>query len=522
MRRFSSYGPVNEKSHYYVPRKELLEKGYTQLKGENPEEGGHYFTVWAPRQTGKTWMMQELVQQIKQSGQYHVAMISMESAKYEKDEKDILDVFINKMRIGFEMEFPAIEKFKEIHHLFTAQYFHKPVILIIDEFDALDEHFINSFAGIFRDIFLSRTGEPDKTSEEKYYLLHGLALIGVRSVLGIENVQGSPFNIQRSVQIPYFSIEEVQGMFQWYERESGQSIEPAVIDQLYKETNGQPGLTCWFGELLTEGFNWYTNDTSKPITMEEFEIVYAAATYALPNNNIMNLISKAKEKANKTQILKMFQTDEKLEFSFDNKTMNALYMNGLVAQEIVDQKKYYLKFAYPFVQKRLFNYFADDYFNDMRKLVDPFISMAEVMTDTVLYIPKIMNLYQTYLKKNSSWLFKAVPWRTDKRIFEAIFHFNLYSYLHQFLKSPGGQVIPEFPTGNGWNWLKSFWWCSWSPLMIPAGPSMRWSLPACSLKFPFPLHHSHIPTHRHPSFFFNLFLFFFLFLLVLDKSGGVQ
>ncbi len=30
-----------------------------------------------------------------------------------------------------------------------------------------------------------------------------------------------------------------------------------------------------------------------------------------------------------------------------------------------------------------------------------------------------------------------------------IFHFNLYSYLDSFLKSPGGNVFPEFPTGNG-------------------------------------------------------------------------
>ncbi len=61
MRRFSSYGPVNDRIHYYAPRTELIERGYTQLIGETPDEGGHYFTVWAPRQTRKTWTMQELV-----------------------------------------------------------------------------------------------------------------------------------------------------------------------------------------------------------------------------------------------------------------------------------------------------------------------------------------------------------------------------------------------------------------------------------------------------------------------------
>jgi len=40
MRQFSSYGPVNTKLHYYVPRKALIEGIITQLKGKSPEEGG--------------------------------------------------------------------------------------------------------------------------------------------------------------------------------------------------------------------------------------------------------------------------------------------------------------------------------------------------------------------------------------------------------------------------------------------------------------------------------------------------
>jgi len=50
MRKFDSLRPVNTKLHYYVPRDALIEQAYTQLVGENPDEGGHYITVWAPRQ----------------------------------------------------------------------------------------------------------------------------------------------------------------------------------------------------------------------------------------------------------------------------------------------------------------------------------------------------------------------------------------------------------------------------------------------------------------------------------------
>jgi hypothetical protein len=41
MRRFTSYGPVNNKLHYYAPREETIKRAYTQLMGEEPLEGGH-------------------------------------------------------------------------------------------------------------------------------------------------------------------------------------------------------------------------------------------------------------------------------------------------------------------------------------------------------------------------------------------------------------------------------------------------------------------------------------------------
>jgi hypothetical protein len=61
-----------------------------------------------------------------------------------------------------------------------------------------------------------------------------------------------------------------------------------------------------------------------------------------------------------------------------------------------------------------------------------------------------MQLYERYLQKNRHWLFKDAPRRsTDLRIFEAVYHFNLFMYLSRFLENHRGQVTPEFPTGNG-------------------------------------------------------------------------
>jgi hypothetical protein len=47
------------------PRQALIETGVQQLIGSPEEEGGHYFTIWAPRQTGKTWLMRQIQQAIE-------------------------------------------------------------------------------------------------------------------------------------------------------------------------------------------------------------------------------------------------------------------------------------------------------------------------------------------------------------------------------------------------------------------------------------------------------------------------
>ncbi len=64
MRRFTSYGPVDCQEHFCVRRKELVRNCAGRIVG-NPEKGGHYFTIWAPRQTGKTWIMRQVKKKIE-------------------------------------------------------------------------------------------------------------------------------------------------------------------------------------------------------------------------------------------------------------------------------------------------------------------------------------------------------------------------------------------------------------------------------------------------------------------------
>ncbi len=195
-------------------------------------------------------------------------------------------------------------------------------------------------------------------------------------------------------------------------------------------------MICWFGELLTEGYEDYQVDTERPITMENFERVYAAATYVLPNNTILNIISKAKQEPYKAFVLDLFKTDEKVEFAYDNPDINFLYMNGVIDQKSPEKARYYIKFSCPFVQKRLFNYFSNELFLYMGKLFEPFADLSDTITEQELRLKGLLTHYQRHLQLNKEWLFKQAPRRADLRIYDAVYHFNLYMYTERTLKFP--------------------------------------------------------------------------------------
>ncbi len=445
MRRFSSYGPVDTDLHYYVPRQELVDRACAELLGEDPAKEGHCITVWAPRQRGKTWVMQQTLWRLRQDTRFDVLKINLEHLKMTAEVDRVVQAIAGEIIGSLNLPGITVSVLAELYNVFRRGVLKKPLILILDEFDALPEAAITGIAGVFRNIYTSRRDAGDRTTEPKDYLLHGVALIGVRGVLGIESRTGSPFNVQRSLYIPNLTFAEVESMFRWYERESGQPVAQAVIERIYAETRGQPGLTSWFGELLTETYNTYR---SRPLTLTELDRVLLWATDGLGNANILNLISKAKQEPHKTIVLELFRTDEKQLFHYDDPLLNFLYLNGVVDIE-EGPDRLYVQFPCPFVERRLFNYFAGELVADTGRLYAAFEDLDAVITAERVHVVNLLRRFERYLQENRDWLLKDAPRKSNLRPYEAVFHFILYRYLADFLQSYRGRVWPEFPTGNG-------------------------------------------------------------------------
>jgi len=428
MRTFSSYGPINKDLHYHAPRTELINQITEQLCGNG---NGHYITVWAPHQTGETWLIKQAMARLRSDTDFDVAILFMPSASLIPSDEVVLKIFVGDLERQLGHELPVASSWSDLPRIFHRDYLQRPLILFLDEFDKIGQKCIDSFIDLFRGIYAQRISQL-RDGKQPDYLLHSLALIGVRSVRDVESSSDSPFSTQRGVHVPNLTPEEVNGIFQWYQDESGQTIEPGVVDQIYEEFRGQPGLTCWFGEQLAEHYN----RREETITQRDFDIAYSAALQELPNNNIVNIISKAKQPEYKPMVLKMFQTDQKQPFYYDDPRTNFLYMNGVVDFEIVEGVERYLRFPSLFVQRRLFNFFSVELFLSLGRLYDPLIDLTPVIDEERIDIGQLMRLYQEYLTEYNDRLFQNVPRRAiDNRPYEAVYHFNLYMYLSQFLRS---------------------------------------------------------------------------------------
>lgn len=469
MRYFNSYGPVDAEQHFCVPRYKLVDQCIGHLIG-HPEKGGNYFTIWAARQTGKTWLMQQAMHEIPQRYGDTFAIHSFSLGAM--DDFEYNDIRFNQDTGGailpaalssiLEHKLPGnpqIHMWEDFIALFRRNggLWDRPVILLIDEVDSAAPLLLDMLVRRFREMYIDRS----------YTWLHGLALTGVRAVVGLDSLRGSPFNVQRSLHVPNFTVDEVRDLYQQYQDESGQAIDPAVVDKVYDVTRGQPGLVSWFGELLTETYNPTPpyqllqeskhGEVLRPIGLDTWQRVWLKARFAEPNNTILNLIAKARMHENQEFLIELFRKAD-VPFSFHDPLHNHLYMHGVISSETIKKPNGELqeicRFTSPFIQDCIYQALGKELVTDTQTVLalQPLDRLEDVFQAPTLNLPALLTRYKDYLARLKT---KGInPWKsqprrdTDAQLTEAVGHFHLYAWLQQAIGNYCA-VSPEFPTGNG-------------------------------------------------------------------------
>ena len=334
MRRFGTQGRVYLEDHYVVPRTAEIADFINRVKE------GRYIVLFAPRQTGKTTFFQlALAALTAEDSTYFPIQLNFEvyedctpSAFYEGLTNDIHEKIVAVFHEREQAPPKALTDLLATTHLTNQLSFGRflkalgkvlkdhRVVLIVDEFDAIPRDAVKGFLRQLRAIYLSgRTRCP-----------HSIGIIGVKDIPQLDYDRSiSPFNIQDEFRLPPFTLEQVRELLAQYTDEVGQAFVSEVIENIHRQTAGQPFLVNRFAQILTEEMNIQKTD---PIMMTHFA---AAHTQLLgeTNVNISHLLRNIRSNSRFESVLMRIASYESgIRFNPDDEIIKELTTYGVIAK----------------------------------------------------------------------------------------------------------------------------------------------------------------------------------------------
>ncbi|MEA3545903.1 MAG: AAA-like domain-containing protein, partial [Thermodesulfobacteriota bacterium] len=281
---FNTAGPIKPELHYRIPSLERLDWDEVQMLIASQK----YFLLHAPRQTGKTSALLEMMETLNRGDTYHAVYANIEGAQAARNniESGIdtvcsvvahsAETYLNEERLVqwlFEGSGKQIDVADRLNKLLSywAKISSKPVVLFLDEVDALVG---DTLISLLRQI---RSGYAQRPT----MFPQSIVLCGVRDIKDYRIHQGngdiitggSAFNIKAaSLTLGNFTRDEVHNLWQQHTAATGQTFAEEIFPELWEDTTGQP----WLVNALAYELTWEDRslrDRTVPITLEHY---YAA------------------------------------------------------------------------------------------------------------------------------------------------------------------------------------------------------------------------------------------------------
>jgi hypothetical protein len=433
-RTFNTSGLCFPGKHYMVdPLKRLLE--FESLVKEEL-----YFTIHAPRQTGKTTYLFAVSRKLNNDGEYVALVVSFERAGYfdipiDKANETLIhcvyDAAFVQLPDSYRPENPKGKKFLDLKEYLSiwARNLEKPIVLLIDEIDALLDNVLVSVLRQLRDGYQGRPA----------HFPASIVLVGLRDVRDYKvkirsELQSygtsSPFNIKSdSLLLKDFTKKDVFDLLEQHTEETGQVLPVEVKEEIFRLSNGQPWLVNALARQLVAKI--LGNDFSQNITL--------------------NLLTKAKNQLILRRDTHLDSLVDKLKEERVKHIVQAIINGSNIVPDIMDDDIAYvrdlgivalsspLKFANPI--------YAEIIPRIMASPIQEFIP-EEIQTlwfidkDGSLNMEKVLKEFQSFYRRNSE------VWLERYEFKESVHHLLLMAFLQRVINA-GGEIIREMAVGNG-------------------------------------------------------------------------
>jgi len=435
-RYFNTTGFCRPEKHYMVdPIRGLLKEIYQLIENEQ------YFLIHAPRQSGKTTLLQSICKQINTEKKYIAVTFTMENAGFRSITVDeAMAVCIRNLYESSRSFLPNEElpppvtnyaPLKDLLYKYLldwAELQTKKIILFIDEIDSIWDDTLIATLRQLRSGFIHR---PKRFPAS-------IALVGLRDIreykLKVKELDGamgsgSPFNVKaESFILKNFTKEQITDLFQQYTSETGQPFSEPAIDLIHSYTGGQPWLV---NAMANEIVKILKNDYSQIITPE---IVETAKENLIKrrDTHLDSLMDKLREPRVKN-IIQNIITGGRVESDSYNDDLLYTIDLGIVIETPEGIK----------ISNNIYNEIIPRVLN--KKFQDellPILSPAWFIKDGKIDMDYLLKEYQQFYRENAeSWINRFYYRECGQQLL-------LMAYLQRVING-GGRIDREMALGRG-------------------------------------------------------------------------
>jgi len=435
-RYFEKSGVVDPGASYYVPLENVTNMDNQDIK--TMVDLGRYFSIFAPRQSGKTTFFEGFCHELEKDTSYVAILLSFQRYKnldkqrfYQLIQKDLYNQLMNRLNAVNCRKLDAIMAYLDSHsltdHISFSELFEelnqiikfKKIVIFIDEFDGIPLDELENFLTTLRELYQRYKKRKDKA-------LYSVGLVGIRNITKLIVGGVSPFNIADQVKLPPFTLRNVRDLYSQYTEETNQPFTEDAVKKVFDETAGQPWLVNRIGTILTVDIK---PETTNPITAQDVE---KGIRHLLKerNSHFDNLLEKAK--LYKETFVRI--TFNGVDYNPDDEDQSWLEQYGLINEKndkaIVANAIYKRRFLKAFFQES--GATADTslkvYFTS-----DGFLNMEAILSD-----------FEEYIMQTGVNAFYAGP-----KPYEKTGQFLLSAWLYQFVEGGKGELRLEAPSGLG-------------------------------------------------------------------------
>lgn len=435
-RIFEASGTVNPEGAYYVRLDNVTNTHNQDIK--TMVNLGRYFSIFAPRQSGKTTFLEAVRDELHADPTYTAVVLCFQDYKnldipefYSLIEMELYEQLVHRLQEVNCEKIEAVDRFLKSHRLVNHISFRllfeelnriiefKKIVVFIDEFDGIPLSELENFLTSLRKLYLKY-----KKVEKK--ALYSIGLIGIRDITKLIVGGVSPFNIADQVDLPPFSFQNVHDLYAQYTEETNQPFSEKAVKKIHEETQGQPWLVNRLGTILTIKIKPGTVD---PIDEQDVEKALQLLLKER-NDHFDNLYEKAK-----------LYKETFVEIVFDNVKYNPGNEDQTWLEQygLVKKKQGKAVVANSIYKERFIEIFFDE------AAVPEDISTAEyLLSSGRLDMEKILLDFDQYIAQIGVRAFYK-----EKKPYEKTGQFLLTAWLFRFVKGGAGDLRDEVPSGLG-------------------------------------------------------------------------